>query len=86
MPLYNLKADSLFVHIINVSNNILRTIVDADINSPDVFAAYSQHDHDHSSDEQNNSHKRTVSGIQCMRIEQLLDDDGKSEDKSPYGA
>ena len=57
-----------------LTDDKLRTVVEADINSADIFTADSQHNHNHSTDEQHHSHEGAVAGINELWIHQLVND------------
>ena len=72
--------------MISITDHILRTAVQTDIDAANVFAADSQHDHDHAADKQIHSHQRTVARKDAGRVQNLFNDDDQTKNKTNYRA
>ena len=69
-----------------IPDDKLRTVVEADIDSADIFTADSQHDHDHTADKQIHSHQRTVARKDAGRVQNLFNDDDQTKNKTNHRA
>ena len=74
------------VQMISITDHILRTAVQTDIDAANVFAADSQHDHDHTANKQIHSHQRTVARKDAGRVQNLFNDDDQTKNKTDYRA
>ena len=60
-----------FLLVIGASDHILWTAVQTDIDSADVFAADTEHQHDHAADKEHGGHQGAVSHQNRCRMEQF---------------
>ena len=72
--------------MIGASDHILWTAVQTDIDSADVFAADTEHQHDHAADKEHGGHQGAVSHQDRCRMEQFIDNHVKPQCKSDDGA